>query len=293
MRAKNWGRVITSTSSSVKQPLPTLMLSNTVRSATTAWSKTLSDQVAADGITVNTAGARPDQDRAHRADRCRYRANASGRSPRGGRARRTEDDADGSLWSTRASSGPRPRSWPRSRRATSPGSRCWSTAGCSAGRTDAALHAPRATATASSSASNGRQARRSRRSTWSGSPRRTAIDAATRLGYLAARTQRMSSLARAFSRSTRAPRRCWRRPRRAWTRSRTAGPSWAWAPRGRRSSRAGTACRTTSRCQRTREIIEICRMVWRRAGTPLRRAGAQAAAAGGSGHRARQSRSRC
>jgi 3-oxoacyl-[acyl-carrier protein] reductase len=29
------------------------MLSNAVRSATTAWSKTLSDQVAADGITVN------------------------------------------------------------------------------------------------------------------------------------------------------------------------------------------------------------------------------------------------
>ncbi|HLZ26452.1 MAG TPA: SDR family oxidoreductase [Chloroflexota bacterium] len=54
MRAGHWGRVITSTSSSVKQPLPTLMLSNAVRSATTAWSKTLSDQVAADGITVNT-----------------------------------------------------------------------------------------------------------------------------------------------------------------------------------------------------------------------------------------------
>ncbi len=54
MRARHWGRIITSTSSSVKQPLPTLMLSNAVRSATTAWSKTLSDQVAADGITVNT-----------------------------------------------------------------------------------------------------------------------------------------------------------------------------------------------------------------------------------------------
>ena len=30
------------------------MLSNSVRSATTAWSKSLADQVAADGITVNT-----------------------------------------------------------------------------------------------------------------------------------------------------------------------------------------------------------------------------------------------
>lgn len=54
MRAKRWGRVITGTSSSVKQPLPTLMLSNSLRSATTAWSKTLADQVAAEGITVNT-----------------------------------------------------------------------------------------------------------------------------------------------------------------------------------------------------------------------------------------------
>jgi 3-oxoacyl-[acyl-carrier protein] reductase len=54
MRARRWGRVITGTSSSVKQPLPTLMLSNSLRSATTAWSKTLADQVAAEGITVNT-----------------------------------------------------------------------------------------------------------------------------------------------------------------------------------------------------------------------------------------------
>jgi 3-oxoacyl-[acyl-carrier protein] reductase len=53
MRHRHWGRVIVSTSSSVKQPLPNLMLSNAVRSATTAWAKTLSDQVAPDGITVN------------------------------------------------------------------------------------------------------------------------------------------------------------------------------------------------------------------------------------------------
>jgi 3-oxoacyl-[acyl-carrier protein] reductase len=53
MRARGWGRVIIGTSSSVKQPLPNLMLSNAVRSATTAWAKTLSDQVAPDGVTVN------------------------------------------------------------------------------------------------------------------------------------------------------------------------------------------------------------------------------------------------
>lgn len=54
MKAKKWGRVITGTSYSVKQPIANLMLSNSIRSATTAWSKTLADQVAADGITVNT-----------------------------------------------------------------------------------------------------------------------------------------------------------------------------------------------------------------------------------------------
>jgi 3-oxoacyl-[acyl-carrier protein] reductase len=53
MRARRWGRVIVSTSYSVKQPIHTLMLSNAVRSATTAWAKSLSDQVAEDGITVN------------------------------------------------------------------------------------------------------------------------------------------------------------------------------------------------------------------------------------------------
>lgn len=54
MRARHWGRIITSTSSAVKQPHATLMLSNSIRSATVAWGKTLADQVAADGITVNT-----------------------------------------------------------------------------------------------------------------------------------------------------------------------------------------------------------------------------------------------
>jgi 3-oxoacyl-[acyl-carrier protein] reductase len=54
MRAQRWGRVIIGTSSSVKQPIEDLMLSNSIRSATTAWAKTLADQVAAEGITVNT-----------------------------------------------------------------------------------------------------------------------------------------------------------------------------------------------------------------------------------------------
>ncbi len=54
MRRRGWGRIITGTSTSVKQPIDVLMLSNSIRSATTSWSKTLADQVAKDGITVNT-----------------------------------------------------------------------------------------------------------------------------------------------------------------------------------------------------------------------------------------------
>jgi 3-oxoacyl-[acyl-carrier protein] reductase len=69
MRRNHWGRVITGTSSSVKQPIDDLMLSNSVRSAVTAWSKTLADQVARDGITVNTlAPGRILTDRVHEID---------------------------------------------------------------------------------------------------------------------------------------------------------------------------------------------------------------------------------
>ena len=53
MRQKGWGRVITSTSSGVIAPIPNLGISNTLRSALVAWSKTLAREVAADGITVN------------------------------------------------------------------------------------------------------------------------------------------------------------------------------------------------------------------------------------------------
>jgi 3-oxoacyl-[acyl-carrier protein] reductase len=45
------------------------MLSNSIRSATTAWAKTLADQVAADGITVNTiAPGRIDTERIRQLD---------------------------------------------------------------------------------------------------------------------------------------------------------------------------------------------------------------------------------
>ena len=53
MRRSRWGRIVNIASISVKQPLPNLILSNAARSAVVAMAKTLSLQVAAEGITVN------------------------------------------------------------------------------------------------------------------------------------------------------------------------------------------------------------------------------------------------
>ena len=52
-RAAGWGRVALITSLSVREPVLKLTLSNAMRSAATAWAKTLSTEVAADGVTVN------------------------------------------------------------------------------------------------------------------------------------------------------------------------------------------------------------------------------------------------
>ena len=53
MRARRWGRVITSTSSGMLAPIPNLALSNALRLTLLGWSKTLAREVAGDGITVN------------------------------------------------------------------------------------------------------------------------------------------------------------------------------------------------------------------------------------------------
>lgn len=53
MKARGWGRIITISSSGVVQPIPNLALSNGIRAAVAGWSKTLSAEVAAQGITVN------------------------------------------------------------------------------------------------------------------------------------------------------------------------------------------------------------------------------------------------
>jgi 3-oxoacyl-[acyl-carrier protein] reductase len=53
MRARQWGRIINITSVSVKQPIDNLLLSNVYRPGVVGLAKTLSTQVAADGITIN------------------------------------------------------------------------------------------------------------------------------------------------------------------------------------------------------------------------------------------------
>ena len=53
MRAKRWGRIVALTSMSVKEPIPHLVLSNVFRTALVSALKTLSGEVAPEGITVN------------------------------------------------------------------------------------------------------------------------------------------------------------------------------------------------------------------------------------------------
>lgn len=53
MRERKWGRIINVTSITVKQPVDGLMLSNSLRAGVTGFAKTLSNEVARDGITVN------------------------------------------------------------------------------------------------------------------------------------------------------------------------------------------------------------------------------------------------
>jgi 3-oxoacyl-[acyl-carrier protein] reductase len=53
MKREGYGRIINIVSTSVKVPLPNLGVSNTTRAAVAGWAKTLANEVAADGITVN------------------------------------------------------------------------------------------------------------------------------------------------------------------------------------------------------------------------------------------------
>jgi 3-oxoacyl-[acyl-carrier protein] reductase len=54
MRERQWGRIISITSKAVKEPVPSLVLSNSLRAAVTGYLRTLANEVAAEGVTVNT-----------------------------------------------------------------------------------------------------------------------------------------------------------------------------------------------------------------------------------------------
>ena len=79
MRAARWGRIVNVISTSVKEPIPMLGVSNTIRGAMASWAKTLATELAADGITVNNV--LPGYTRTQRLQQIlRDRAAASGKS---------------------------------------------------------------------------------------------------------------------------------------------------------------------------------------------------------------------
>lgn len=69
MRERTWGRILVVSSSGIVQPIPNLGISNAVRAAQVGWAKTLSSEVAPDGVTVNTvAPGRIHTDRVNQID---------------------------------------------------------------------------------------------------------------------------------------------------------------------------------------------------------------------------------
>lgn len=79
MRAARYGRLVNVISTSVKEPITGLGVSNTVRAAVAAWAKTLAGELAGDGITVNNV--LPGYTRTDRLDSLlTTRATSSGRS---------------------------------------------------------------------------------------------------------------------------------------------------------------------------------------------------------------------
>jgi 3-oxoacyl-[acyl-carrier protein] reductase len=53
MKERRWGRILNITSIAVKQPVDNLMLSNSLRAGVTGFARTLANEVAAHGVTVN------------------------------------------------------------------------------------------------------------------------------------------------------------------------------------------------------------------------------------------------
>jgi 3-oxoacyl-[acyl-carrier protein] reductase len=56
MQQRKWGRIVTLTSYTVKQPVPELVLSNTIRAGVMGLVRSLAGQFGRDGITINNVG---------------------------------------------------------------------------------------------------------------------------------------------------------------------------------------------------------------------------------------------
>ncbi|MFY9747109.1 MAG: SDR family oxidoreductase [Acidobacteriaceae bacterium] len=56
MQMQHWGRIITLTSYTVKQPVPELVLSNTIRAGVMGLVRSLAGQFGRDGVTINNVG---------------------------------------------------------------------------------------------------------------------------------------------------------------------------------------------------------------------------------------------
>lgn len=79
MQARKWGRIVNIISTSVKEPIAMLGVSNTIRGAVASWAKTLAGELAADGITVNNV--LPGYTRTQRLDQIlKERAASTGKS---------------------------------------------------------------------------------------------------------------------------------------------------------------------------------------------------------------------
>ena len=69
MRNRGWGRILVVSSSGIVQPIPNLGISNAIRASQVGWAKTLSSEVAAEGVTINTiAPGRIHTDRVNQID---------------------------------------------------------------------------------------------------------------------------------------------------------------------------------------------------------------------------------
>ena len=79
MRAEGWGRIVNVISTSVKEPIANLGVSNTIRGAVASWAKTLASELGPFGITVNNV--LPGYTRTQRLDQIlAERAAATGKS---------------------------------------------------------------------------------------------------------------------------------------------------------------------------------------------------------------------